>query len=246
MLSSKAYALKEEGSSVASLLSSDNGVDRFEVINEDVLLSQLDHCRFLYYLIQNSPFVPLPQEPLSRIVTIVFKHLLKLIKQLADPKTNYFRLPHWDAFKQSAKAKNLFATCQEYCQKYEREYLNHLKEADINLIKEVNQKFSELGNAEPLSLSVYRRIQAVVVPALKECLASPLLGEERGAGPSEGFWEGVRSLFQYYRWVELNTKYFENYVLQKKNAIVITKNFKNSQISKPEFAKVCDEIRVLE
>lgn len=63
-------------------------------------------------MIQNSAYIPLPEETLSKIVTILFKHLVKLIKQLADTKTNYFRLPHWDGFKQCAKAKNLFMACQ--------------------------------------------------------------------------------------------------------------------------------------
>jgi hypothetical protein len=83
-------------------------------------MSQLDYCRFLYYLIQNSEYIPLPEESLSRVLMILFKHLIKLIKQLADGRQNGFKLPNWDTFKQSPKWTTLLTTFQEYCEKYER------------------------------------------------------------------------------------------------------------------------------
>jgi hypothetical protein len=73
---------------------------------------------------------------------ILFKHLIKLIKHLADVRQNWFKLPHWDSFKQSTRCKYLMSTLAEYSEKYEKEYLKHLKEANILVIKEVNQKYS--------------------------------------------------------------------------------------------------------
>jgi hypothetical protein len=73
---------------------------------------------------------------------VLFKHLIKLIKQLVDIKNNPFKLPHWDSFKQSQRCKNILATFTEYLEKYEKEYLKHLKEANIVVIKEINQKYS--------------------------------------------------------------------------------------------------------
>lgn len=128
---------------------------------------------------------------------ILYKHLIKLIKQLADIKHNFFKLPHWDSFKQSQKCKHLVSILSDYCEKYEREYLKHLKEANVQVIREVNQKFNELGNPEALSLSFYCKVQALVKPALKECL---LVYQQSGEG-SKGSMEGVRSLLGYYRWV---------------------------------------------
>lgn len=135
---------------------------------------------------------------------VLFKHLIKLIKQLADVRQNAFKLPHWDSFKQSQRCKKAFSIFGEYLDKYEKEYLRHLKEANIVVIKEVNQKFSELGSSEPLSLSFYRKVQALMGPALKECLLSSSL---QGDG-SKGYMEGVRCLAQYYRWVDTNVKNF--------------------------------------
>jgi len=66
----------------------------------------------MYYLIQNHPSLSLPEESLKRIVLIIFKHMVKLIKQLTDPKANYFKLPNWDTFRQSPKYKALLSTLQ--------------------------------------------------------------------------------------------------------------------------------------
>lgn len=74
----------------------------------------------MYYLIQNSEQIPLPEESLERIKMMLFKHLMKLIKQLVDFKHNWFKLPHWDSFKQSPRCKNLAVTLGDYCEKYER------------------------------------------------------------------------------------------------------------------------------
>lgn len=81
----------------------------------------------MYYLIQNNQHIPLPEESLKRIILIIFKHLVKIVKQLADSKSNYFKLPNWDTFKQSPKYKAFSTTVQDYCEKYEREYLKYLK-----------------------------------------------------------------------------------------------------------------------
>jgi len=83
-----------------------------DLINERILTNQLEYCRFLFYLIQNHQLLPLPEEALKRIVLILLKHMLKLVKQLGEGKTNYFKLPNWDSFKQSSKYKTLLATMQ--------------------------------------------------------------------------------------------------------------------------------------
>ena len=45
---------------------------------------------------------------------ILFKHMMKLIKQLANSKQNSFKLPHWDSFKQGNRFKHLVTTFGEY------------------------------------------------------------------------------------------------------------------------------------
>lgn len=39
------------------------------------------------------------------------------------------------------------------------------------MIKEVNQKFSELGSIDPLSISFYRKLQGVISSALKDSIS---------------------------------------------------------------------------
>ena len=65
------------------------------------------------------------------------------------------------------------------------------------------------------------------------------MAPERSAGSSGAYWEGVHSLLQYYRWIELNIKYFENYAIQKNNMITIVKNYKNSELTWADFSKLC-------
>lgn len=83
----------------------------------------------MYYFVQNSQHLPLSEDSLKRVVLIIFKHLVKIIKQLADAKINYYKLPNWDSFKQSSKYKSFLTTVQDYCEKYEREYLKYLKDS---------------------------------------------------------------------------------------------------------------------
>lgn len=66
----------------------------------------------MYYLIKNSHHLPLPEENIKRITLIIFKHLVKSIKELADNKTNYFKLANWDSYKQLGKYKNFLPTLQ--------------------------------------------------------------------------------------------------------------------------------------
>jgi len=37
---------------------------------------------------------------------------MKMIKQLLEVKYNYFKLPNWDTFKQSARFKTILSTIQ--------------------------------------------------------------------------------------------------------------------------------------
>lgn len=176
---------------------------------------------------------------------IVFKHLVKVVKQLADARLNYYRLPNWDAFKQTNKYKGLAATLQEYCEKYEREYLKYLKESEITVIKDVNQKFSELGSADPLSLSFYRKLQGLIGSALKDCLSGlggmeELLGEDAKARVL-----AVKTLLRYYRWIEDNNKNYEKYAVMANSELVIMKNYKNIETSKQELDEMAAEIKQL-
>ncbi len=46
---------------------------------------------------------------------MIFKHILKLIKQLADQKNNWFGLSQWDSFKKCKKYQTTQRTLKDYC-----------------------------------------------------------------------------------------------------------------------------------
>lgn len=99
---------------------------------------------------------------------MLFKHLLKLIKQLADNKHNWFGITNWDAFRKSNKYTITHRTLRDYCDKYEKEYLIFLKKAEINVIKEVNHKLPEFTSNDPFTIPFYKKIHDFVAPYIKE------------------------------------------------------------------------------
>lgn len=102
---------------------------RIETRNNHILINQLHFCRFIYYLTRNLSHLLVSPKSKNRISLILFKHLQKLIKNLADDKANWFNLNNWDNFKESKKYYTTLLTMKEYCSRYEKEYLNFLKKS---------------------------------------------------------------------------------------------------------------------
>lgn len=57
----------------------------------------------------------------------MYKHLLKLIKLLADQEHNWFQIRNWDKFRESKKYQSSLLTMKEYAARYEKEYLTFLR-----------------------------------------------------------------------------------------------------------------------
>ena len=83
----------------------------------------------MYYLIENGASLPLNSLNRGRISLVLFKHILKIIKQMVDNKNNWFGFTNWDGYRKSIKYEDLYKTLKEYCEKYEKEYLVFLKKA---------------------------------------------------------------------------------------------------------------------
>ena len=66
--------------------------DKSESHNYHVLISQLHLCRFIYYLIKNSGFFCVSKNNRDKLSLLLFKHVLKNIKQLSDSSKNWFNL----------------------------------------------------------------------------------------------------------------------------------------------------------
>ena len=111
---------------------------KVDLRNNHILINQLHYCRFLYYLVRNSHNVLLEPRSVQKLTLVVYKHLLKLTKQLADSSHNWFRLRDWGRFRSCKKYLNTHLTIKEYANRYEKEYLIFLKTLEISVIREIN------------------------------------------------------------------------------------------------------------
>lgn len=68
-----------------------------------MLTTQLNFCRFMYYIIENSCYLSLTPLNKGRVCLLLFKHILKVAKQLADGKNNWFGFTNWDSFRKSPR-----------------------------------------------------------------------------------------------------------------------------------------------
>lgn len=75
------------------------------------------------------------------------------------------------------------------------------------MIKDVNQKFSELGSPDSLSLSFYRKLQGLIASALKDCISSLTVPEVISDTLKNNIF-AVKTLTRYYRWIDSNVKNF--------------------------------------
>jgi len=74
-------------------------ISRVHIKNNHILINQLHYCRFIYYLIRNLNYLLISPKSRNKLTLILFRHLLKLIKNLSDPSKNWFRLSDWTEFK---------------------------------------------------------------------------------------------------------------------------------------------------
>jgi hypothetical protein len=215
-----------------------------------VVVSQLNFCRFMYYLVENSHYLQLNSLNRGRLSLLLFKHVLKVIKQLADNKNNWFGFTNWDSFRKNPKYDNTYKTLREYCEKYEKEYLVFLKKAEINVIKEVNQKLPEFATNEQFSIAFYRKILTFLSPLLRECNQnlSTVPQEVREGRGEEGVarLEALRSLYKYYRLVEMSIREYQNYThFSVYSNITILKNYRQSQMAVNDFLQIRQEIKMI-
>ncbi len=105
----------------------------------------------LYYMVVNIESFILDEKGKEVFMLTIYKHLLKSIKLLEGKKTNNFNLKSWDSFKSSKNYQNMHFQFTEYAVRYEKEYLDYVKNIDINSIRTVNRKFPELAHKCPLS-----------------------------------------------------------------------------------------------
>jgi len=64
----------------------------------------------MYYLIENGASLPLNSLNRGRISLVLFKHILKIVKQMVDNKNNWFGFTNWDSYRKSIKYEDLYKT----------------------------------------------------------------------------------------------------------------------------------------
>ena len=104
--------------SAKSILSYKQIDSRMQTRNNHILINQLHYCRFIYYLTRNINYLLVNQKNKNKITIVLYKHLQKLIKNLADDQQNCFRLKNWDNFKESKKYYTTLLTMKEYSARY--------------------------------------------------------------------------------------------------------------------------------
>ena len=117
-----------------SILSEKQLDSKQETKNNHILISQLHYCRFIYYLCRNIRFLKLGEKSKSKTLLVLYKHLQKLIKNLADNSANWFNIKNWDGFKETRKYYSTHLTMKEYAARYEKEYLALLKKTELNTV----------------------------------------------------------------------------------------------------------------
>jgi hypothetical protein len=69
----------------------------------------------MYYMIENIMYIQINEINRSRLSLVLFKHLLKIIKQLSDNKNNWYGFTNWDNLRKSEKYQTTFRALREYC-----------------------------------------------------------------------------------------------------------------------------------
>lgn len=193
-----------------SILSEKQIDSRQETRSNHILISQLHYCRFIYYLARNINFLLVTPKNKSKLTLVLYKHLLKLIKLLADDQQNWFHLKNWDNFKESKKYYSTHLTMKEYSARYEKEYLAFLKKVDLTVVRDINKDLADLSSTEPFTASLLRKMMNMLSPVIREANHNTTLAvteaNESLSPELKANMEGLRSLFKYYRLVELSAE----------------------------------------
>ena len=116
------------------------------------MLSYLNHCKFVYYMIEHIDCFLLPREEKSVFLMVLLKYLLKVIKLVQHSRFTSQRLINFDEYKSKDHFGLVRNEIEESSAKYEKTYLDYIKHADVKTIRQVNARFKEFTQgSQPLS-----------------------------------------------------------------------------------------------
>jgi len=127
-------------------------------ITENDILTEVAICKHIYSMISNIESFLLDQTMKQFFWMTLFKFLVRYVHE-TEKKS--------EAIKATCN-KNLYNEIKELALRYEKEYLDYLKHLEVKVIREVNNKFSELCLKNPFCKSFYLKIKNYLVTVMKE------------------------------------------------------------------------------
>ena len=131
---------------------------------------------------------------------VLFKHLLRYVKLIEDSKTNNFGLTFWEKYRISSGYLNFHPEIKNYEKKYEKEYLDYLKNAEIIIVRAVNRKFPELSYTSTFSQNFYQQYKVYLISVLRMVNHEVMKKAKSYASPR--YYQALESLYLYYNFVE--------------------------------------------
>ncbi len=90
--------------------------------NTNIFLSQINFCRFLYYLGKNRSLLVKKLDQ-DKLICLIYQHIIKVTEFLMTTKTvNSLKLYEYESYKATTSFTKIYNTVCEYNARYRREY----------------------------------------------------------------------------------------------------------------------------
>ena len=109
--------------------------------NHNILVNQLQYCRFLSYFAKNIKYLQVNSKNRNKLGLIIHKHIDKLIKLIVNNKNNSFNLDSWKDFKDSQSYTSFLVIAKEYAERFSKDYSDYLRGTEMLMAQQVNRSF---------------------------------------------------------------------------------------------------------
>jgi hypothetical protein len=93
------------------------------VLNAELLTYELNYVHHYYYAVQNIDSFHLESPTKEMYSLVLFKLLLKVLRQLSDRERNVFQLEQWNEYRLCKLHQEMQTSFTGYSEKYEKEFL---------------------------------------------------------------------------------------------------------------------------
>jgi hypothetical protein len=103
--------------------------------NTNLILVQLNFCRFMYYLTRNR-ILAMKSTDKDKLNWILHRHIMKVIEKLAAmDKSNTFKLPNYEEYVMTNAFGKIRDTILEYSDRYKKEFSNLRSKQSVKYIR---------------------------------------------------------------------------------------------------------------